>query len=348
MKKPFLGSFLAALLAGLLLSLQPGLGGTGVAPGYDETAFANAMARQRGPAVGGSTARGLPQATPSPPSRITIKPAAGVTISQQRAEVEKGLSIIGAESIYFATMQSGNTALVLNGTITETRNQNFAYDPEPADLLRVVYATGEQLDYRISAFEGDYSQPDGTRFLRKDHDFRFTLSMSSGTEVSVNMRQRNGAYRNTLRGKFSDGVARYDVATETNGDILSDVDPPGVNFHSRERVRGKISGPGFEAEIDEFFRYHLVVFDNAIEDIEKTMSNRWKIDGDTYALVDSRIFRTFKNGITAELDSWQIKGRLTRNGEDIGGLGFEQMQTTIDTVLTVDGEKTVLFSDRAR
>jgi hypothetical protein len=323
-------------------------GDQGIGTSYDASAFADSAARYRGLiGAGGGSPKGV-QATPSIKSPAAIVPATGLLISQRRADIEQGLSALGVDAAYFATMQSGNTALVVTGTITEAGSQSYSYDPEPGDRLRIAFASGENLEYRFSAFDGDFSQPDGARFLRKDHDLGFRLSMSSGTEVDVSMKQQGGVYRNTVNGQVAEGIARYDVATETNGEILSDVAPPGVDFHSRERITGKISTDGFAAEIDEFFRYHVVIFENAIEDIEKTVSNRWTIGDDAFELADSRVFRTFKNGIAAELDSWQVKGRLTRNGQEIGGLGFEQTATTVDTVLTADGEKTVLFSDRVQ
>ena len=98
--------------------------------------------------------------------------------------------------------------------------------------------------------------------------------------------------------------------------------------------------------MDETFRYHVVVFENAIEDIEKTISNRWTIGEDQFELLDGRIFRTFKNGWAAELDSWSVSGGLIRNKQNVGGLSFEQTSSTVDTVLSVDGQKAILFSDR--
>ena len=70
------------------------------------------------------------------------------------------------------------------------------------------------------------------------------------------------------------------------------------------------------------------------------------IGNNKFALLDGRIFRTFKNGGAAELDSWSIAGRLKHGTQDIGGLQFERTPTSFDTVLIANDEKTVLFSDR--
>jgi hypothetical protein len=159
------------------------------------------------------------------------------------------------------------------------------------------------------------------------------------------MRQ-NGAYANTVKGRLTDRGVTYLIDTNTNGEVTRDIDPPGLNYENRERVTGSISSDGFTVTVDEMFRYHVVVFDNAIEDVEKTISNRWTIGENQFELLDGQIFRTFKNGWAAELDSWSVSGGVTRNKQNVGSLSFEQTSRTVDTVLSVDGQKAILFSDR--
>jgi PKD repeat protein len=280
------------------------------------------------------------------PEPNAIPVSAGVVLPLRRAEIEQDFSELGIDAVYFATQQTGNTALKFAGTITQSANGNFSYSATPTDRLQILFNDGLRLEYFISNLQGDFSQPDGERFIRKAHTFSYRLVTSEGTDVTVSLNRANGIFSNTVTGQLVDADITYEVNTTTAGQVISDINPPGVNFESSERVTGTISSQGFSVTLDETFRYHLVIFDDAIEDIEKTINNRWTIGSEQFALADARIFRTFKNGLPAELDSWNLAGQLTRNGQVIGGLEFKQTATSIDTVLNVEGESTVLFSDR--
>jgi len=342
MKRHFMLMIAAAALAALPL---PATKAAGVDADYDASGFGSVLARRAGRFMEGHDLPAGAAATPAQPQAES--PATlGVMIPLRRAEIEQGLSIVAAEAVYFATMQTGNNAIETTGTITQGQGQSFSYQSGPGDRLHVVFLNGQSLDFWIDSFRGDYSQPDGTRFLRKDHVFSYRLQTSWGTEASVALMRSGGAYRNTFEGRVADGAGQYDVKSVTQGEVITDIDSSSAEYHSRERVTGTVSSPDVEAAIDEYFRYHVVVFDNAIEDVEKTMANSWRVGGDSYVLDGARIFRTFKNGLASELDSWKASGTLSRNGQAIGGIGFAHTDLSIDTVLQADGRKTVLFSDR--
>ena len=283
---------------------------------------------------------------PGPDPDPTAPVSAGVVLPLRRAEIEQNLSNLAVDGVYFATRQSGNTQLVTTGSVTQNSNGQFSYSPEPSDLLRILFSDGLSLEYRFTSLQGDFSQPDGERFLRKDHLVSFRLVTSEGTEVQVDLNRSNGNYQNTVRGTVVDTGIPYDLDTQTQGRVLSDFGQGSVSFESEEQTTGTISRAGFSATLDETFTYKLVVFDKAAEDIRHTFNNTWIIDGDTFALSNATIFRTFSDGRPVEFDSWLANGTLTRNGQAIGGFAQEQAVGSIDTVLTAEGEKTILFSDQ--
>jgi hypothetical protein len=53
-----------------------------------------------------------------------------------------------------------------------------------------------------------------------------------------------------------------------------------------------------------------------------------------------------KNAKPVELDNWVVAGDVLANGVAVGGLSLEQKATSPDTVLTIEGQKKTLFSDR--
>jgi PKD repeat protein len=289
---------------------------------------------------------GNPNPNPNPnPKPTTVPVSAGVVLPLRRAELERGLSELGVDAVYFASQQSGTNALVTTGTATQASNGSFSYSPEPTDRLRVVFNDGLRLEYLITTLEGDFSEPNGREFLREDHSFVYRLISSEGTDANITLNQVNDVYSNTVKGQIVEAGITYSVDTTTQGQVITDVDPPGAEFESLERVAGTITTEGFSVTLDETFRYHVFIFENAIEDIQKDINNTWTIGSDQYALTNASIFRTFKNAFPDELDSWNATGQLTRNGQVIGGLSFEETIASVDTVLTADGEKTVLFSD---
>lgn len=278
---------------------------------------------------------------------VMIPVPIGVTATLRRMEIERVLASIGVEAVYFATMQTGNVKLAFSGTITEQGADSYTYAQGPEDRLRVTFKTGQSVDYLFQDFTGDYSQPDATRFLRRDHSVAFRLVASWGTDVTAHLQKSGGRYLNALNGTVVDGQSTYEIATTTQGEVISDIGPPGVDYHSREGITGTVSANGLKINIDENFRYHFVVFDNAVEDIQHRIGSSWVIGNDRYALNDGNIFRTFKNGVPSEIDSWKASGILTRNGTQIGGIGMTRADFTIDTVLQAGDEQTIIYSDRA-
>ncbi len=285
-----------------------------------------------------------PNQTPIPSD---VPASAGVVLPLRRAEIEQDFSNLGVDGVYFATRQSGSTELVVTGTITQNSSGQFSYTAEPSDFLRVVFNDGLTLEYTFTVLEGDFSQPDGERFLRKDHRVSYQLVSSNGTDVVVSLNRSSGDYQNTVNGVVVDDGVSYDMDTQTQGSVISDFGNGSVRFESEERTTGAITSAGFSATLDETFTYKLVLVTQGAEDIRHTFNNSWTIGADTFELADATVFRVFSNGRPIEFDSWVADGVLVRNGQSIGGLSHEQNVASIDTVLTADGEKTVLFSDRS-
>jgi hypothetical protein len=286
--------------------------------------------------------------TPNPnPEPSAVPVSAGVVLPLRRAEIEQSFSNLGVNGVYFATTQSGSTELVVTGTITQNSSGQFSYASQPTDRLRVVFNDGLTLEYTFTALEGDFSQPDGERFLRKDHRVSYQLVSSDGTDVEVSLNRLSGDYQNTVNGVVVDDSVSYDIDTQTQGSVLSDFGPGSVSFESEEQTSGTITSTEFSATIDETFSYKLVLVTQAAEDVRHTFNNTWTIGADTFELANATVFRVFSDGRPIEFDSWVANGVLVRNGQSIGGLSQEQNVASIDTVLTADGEKTVLFSDRS-
>lgn len=289
--------------------------------------------------------------TPNPTTPSDIPASAGVVVPLRRAQIEQSFSSFGVDAVYAASQLQASTTPVLTGTLTQGSNSQFTYAASPSDRLRIVFSNGSILEYTFTALQGDFSQSNGTRFLRKDHLVVYQLitsgtAPSAGTNLEVSLERTNGIYQNSVKGTLVDAGVSYQVDTQTQGQVLSDFGSGSVRFESEEQTTGSIISTGFSATIDETFTYKLVLVSRAAEDVRHTINNTWSIGNDSFALANATIFRTFSDGRPVEFDSWRATGTLTQNGQAIGGLSQEQATGSVDTVLTVDGEKTILFSDQ--
>jgi hypothetical protein len=288
--------------------------------------------------------------TPNPTTPVTVPTSAGMVVPLRRSQIEQNFSSLGVDGAYFAAREIGSGTLITTGTITQSSNQ-FSYAAQPSDRLRFVFSNGSVLEYTFTVLEGDLTQPDGTRFLRKDHHVVYKLitsgtAPSAGTNLEVSLERSNGVYQNSLKGILVDAGVSYDVDTQTQGRVLSELGNGSVRFESEEQTTGTITSTGFSATIDETFSYTLVSVSRAAEDVRHTINNTWTLGDDNFALANATIFRVFSDGRPTEFDSWVASGVVTRNGQNVGGLSQEQGAGSVDTVVTVDGQKTVLFSDQ--
>jgi hypothetical protein len=289
--------------------------------------------------------------TPNPTTPSDIPASAGVLVPLRRAQIEQNFSSLGVDAVYAASQLQASTTPVLTGTLTQGSNSQFTYTASPSDHLRIVFSNGSILEYTFTMLEGDFSQSNGTRFLRKDHRVVYQLitsgaAPSAGTDLEVSLGRTNGIYQNSVNGTLVDAGVSYQVDTQTQGQVLSDFGSGSVRFESEEQTTGSITSTGFSATIDETFTYKLVLVSKAVEDVRHTINNTWTIGNDSFELANATIFRVFSDGRPTEFDSWRATGTLTRNRQAIGGLSQEQATGSVDTVLTVNGEKTVLFSDQ--
>lgn len=291
------------------------------------------------------TIRVLAETEPDPSARV--KPEVALALSLERQQLEQSRAELGIDAVAFATTQSGVTTLVSTGTISQSANGSFSYVSDRTDALELKFSDSSSLTYRFQNLNFDLSQPDGQRALRKDHNLSFRLETSEGTKVDISLIQQRGVYQKTIKGILvKDGLA-FTVNTLTQGNVISDINPPGVDFEVKESISGSITATGFSLELNETFAYHLVIFDNAIEDVKHQFNNRWTLEGKSFSLPNGLIRRIFKNAKPVELDNWTISGDVLLNGsERVGGLNLEQTVSSLDTVLTIEDQKRILFSDK--
>lgn len=289
-----------------------------------------------------------PNPVPNPDSGTTIAAASGLVLSLKRAELERELAVLGVDAVAFASQQNTlANAPVLFGTLNQAADGTFSYSNVPSDRLRLVFSDASFLEYRFTAFAGDFNQPTGERFLRKDHHISFKLVTSEGSNVNIALLQTTGNYQNTVQGTLMHEGRAFQLDTQTQGRVLSDINPPGLNFQTEEATLGTISAADFRLELNETFRYQLVIFDDAVEDIRHSFDNRWVIANQQFQLSNGVIRRILKNAKPVELDNWAAQGVLSRNAQVIGSLGLEQTAFSVDTVLSSDAEKVILFSDKS-
>jgi hypothetical protein len=89
------------------------------------------------------------------------------------------------------------------------------------------------------------------------------------------------------------------------------------------------------------FRYFQ--FENTVEINTRTINNSWTVGSDSYVLADGFIRQDFFNGRPSEFNEWRAQGTLTRNGVQVGGIGAEFGELSIDIFLQVDNQREILY-----
>jgi PKD repeat protein len=283
---------------------------------------------------------------PDPEDRELALIAAGVSVPSEKAAIEQRTGSLALEAVVTATQATGGTELTLTGTLTQAEDGTVSYSAEPSDRLRVVLNNGATLEYFISNLNGDFDAPSVEEFLRRPHVLGYRVVTSNGTDITISLvRQGNtsaGAYQNSMQGALVSNGITYTVELVTQGDFTSSVGSA-LDYRAESTVQGTITSPGFSATVNERTTFRYFQFENAVEINTRTIDNRWTVGSDSYVLADGFIRQDFFNGRPSEFNEWRAQGTLTRNGVQVGGIGAEFGELSIDIFLQVDNQREILY-----
>lgn len=218
---------------------------------------------------------------------------------------------------------------VVAGTLRQTSEEEFVYDPKPADRLRVEFADGSVLVFTIPEAEGNLSR-DARRFLAVRHALKFKASADKAFELDVTSRRSGGKIEASAAGKLTVDKVEYSIDTKIGGSYTFSMDggpggeeyfDPGMLTTTDRTVKGTMAARGLEVKVDETFTYKMVYHDRFVENAIVTARNSWTLAGRSYALRNWRVRKSFLDGDCAELGSyWVSEGAVLRDGKTFGRL----------------------------
>lgn len=266
--------------------------------------------------------------------------AAGVTVPTVKETLEEEAGEIALQGVLLATQATSSSTLTTTGTLTQNGN-GFSYAASPTDRLRIEFSNKTIMEYVFTSLSGDFNAESLKAFINSDHDIRFRLSISDGTDAEFASVKSGIDYGTSVKGVIVSEDMTYTVDLTTKGSSYTSTGSS-VQSNANETTQGTVTAEGFSAIIDEGYSFKFIQVENSVIQHERTLNNSWTINGDQYALLGARIYRGLRNG---KRTGTITEGVLKRNGVQIGYLDKEDNGVQIDVFLVADGEKTVIYSD---
>lgn len=244
--------------------------------------------------------------------------------------------------VLMATSLVGSEALVGTGTVTQTGADSWAYDPAPADRLKLDLLDGRSFEMVVSTLNGDFTK-DGARFLNNAHQADLTITSNVAAQdldVRLTSELSGGDRRRSAVGQATDELGiRWTFDVATTGIHTFDTDAP--EHVVEDTVTGTIEAPaaGIVGTIDKYYRYKML---NFVENIRHEVDYAWTQGGSSYRL-QLVVFVAFRESKPVDVDQWEIGGALTRDGAQIGVVQASDDPTGLSIWLQIGAERSDLF-----
>lgn len=243
-----------------------------------------------------------------------------------------------------ATQLSGSASLVVSGTVTQTGEQTYSYDPAPSDRLRGVLLDGRQFDITFAVLQGNFGA-DGARFMSDEHraDAQVIGNVAAGNlDVRLRSEKLNGSQARAVQGALTDssGVSwTLDVLVE--GTYSSDADVGSFRLESNDLVQGMLHATelGVSVTLGKRYIYKML---NGVENVRHEVDRNWTWSGSAYRL-QFEVFVAFNEAQPVDTDQWVIQGGLARDGTLIAPLQAAEDATGLDIWLALGAERVALF-----
>lgn len=265
--------------------------------------------------------------------RVVEKPGAvdpGADVWVQRADAvpfQVASLVVGhletcASAIYAASSWRG--VIATNGTLREAAG-NWTFDPSPADLLAVRYASGTNVAFRVRTLAGNFSGSVST-FLGSGHEFAFAVVQDGAPDLRIESRRPNGSCSIipvvTAAGGIRYSNVTYTVDLRNTGPYCFEIDASGFSLLEDYRMTGTVEAPGFHLEVDHRRRYEQVGSGPDSASTEQAwIGHRMVVGADTYTWQGVTRRKSFRGGKISDWRPpgyWHAEGMVLRNGLPFG------------------------------
>lgn len=286
--------------------------------------------------------------TPSPQPVDDVAASLGFSLTNRVANDALLLRYLGVEAVFVASRAVNTGELVLTGTLRIDSSGVITYESSPSDRLRAHMPDGQQLDFYISAIQGDFSST-ATHFLGGAHHFQARIVTDPGEQVLRSRRQiaprnadmqiqslsvRTGSNSGDLFinavGRMEADATPYDVNLTALGTYYFESSSGGLEQHQSYTTTGEIKSiPGAInalslSVLERYANEHVVSNNVSVSTANTDIANTWSYNGISYGADNWQIRRSFRDGLPSQLDSyWRASGSLQQNGQTIGQLALD-------------------------
>lgn len=259
---------------------------------------------------------------PAPNESVSLE--AGWSASLSVIATPEQLTGLAFDVVLEVSRQAGTDSIVGTGTLSETSQGVFSYDPNPTDKLIFSRLNGAELEFSFTDLRGDFTRDSGI-YLSQDHSAVFSLK-GNAQAGSINatiqhkkLPRAESRVRDTLEsfeGSFNDqNNISWTANVATQGEELSDVDS--VGLESVTQTQGNLSSDtlGFSMNVARTLKYKTI---NLVFDIQKSFADSWQFAGSTYQMNDVQTRTIFRETQPVDTDLWVLQGTLSKDGAVIG------------------------------
>ncbi len=286
-----------------------------------------------------------------PPSDGMVDTSDGVAAGHQlasllTAEAQTSASIT-TEAVFMASQAAGTGQVVASGTLTR-QGQSFSWSPEPSDRLVVALGDGTTISLWVEQFAGDTTSP--SAFLSTDHQLTYVATVDDRVDMRLSSLRQGGTMNASATGKYTHEGVAYDVDLQLAGTTYFESDSTGTHNLDEHRTTGTIKATGFDLDVDEDWRFELVVAGNeSAQSTHRTIRNSLRLGETTFDWVDVLVQKSFRDGVPSELDTyWLARGQVLRNGEPYGAYRLDPSATLESVAVVLDTPDGAIEIDRDR
>lgn len=218
----------------------------------------------------------------------------------------------------FIASGANQGALTTTGTLTlDAQGNATAYAPDPTDRL-VLAGESSRVEYRIAAFEGDFS---GTFEFEQSHsDLRFRVTVEGDCELTIASVAGNGQFERHIDGTvmLSRGPAAVAIV---HGDA-SQFDPDAAQLFSGTSITGTVQAAGGTIDVRELFDTKFI---GSVFQFKLTIASTANRGGRAYECRDVFYAMVERDGFPVEPDFWRDNGQLLRDGVTIGEFDLDRI-----------------------
>ena len=260
---------------------------------------------------------------------VHLKPAAG------NASLEAlGAKVGSIGSTSLGDTQSTNSQQCVEAAVIGARltNQNQpvrfgtfrmqngqpSYEATPTDRLIVIPPSGISATFLITTMNGNFTNG-AASFFDNNHDLDIKMTVVGVIDAQATSKRRLRDTARTLNGTVVFDANNF-TASVTQTESIYFESGTGIEFKSRNVLRGTLEGQGIRTQVNDEFDFHYIHVTHGVATRMQSLASTWEVNGTSYELRGGKLNTVFQDGVATEPNFWKAEGTVLKNGVVIGNL----------------------------